>query len=317
MAQKKSSAGKAAKKSGKETVIPSRRLCGTMVTHSRLLETDSNFRQRQHDLEHRTDEMMAFGMEDAAFAAATKTVQVVVHVVYNTAAENISTAQVKSQLKVLNRDFRATNPDRSKTPAVWKGLVARTNIKFALATKDPSGRSTTGITRTRTTQASFTDDEGVKFSGTGGVNAWPTSRYLNIWVCNLVPWLGYAQFPGGPANTDGVVILYKAFGTSGEASPPYNLGRTATHEVGHWFNLRHIWGDSATCAGGDSVNDTPNAAGPNYGKPTFPHVSCGNGPNGDMFMNYMDYVDDAAMFMFTSQQAVRMAAALASARSSL
>ena len=122
----------------------------------------------------------------------------------------------------------------------------------------------------------------------------------------------------GPAATDGVVILQSAYGTTGTATAPFNLGRTATHEIGHWLNLRHIWGDDGTgCTGDDFVADTPNAGGPNFGTPTFPHVSCGNGPNGDLFMNYMDYVDDAAMFMFTQGQVLRMQAALDGPRSSI
>jgi hypothetical protein len=129
--------------------------------------------------------------------------------------------------------------------------------------------------------------------------------------------LGYAQFPGGPKATDGVVILNTAFGTEGTATAPFNLGRTVTHEVGHWLNLRHIWGDTLDCSGGDRVADTPNCAGPNFGQPKFPTVSCGNAPHGDMFMNYMDYVDDAAMFMFTAGQVSRMSACLAGPRKSL
>jgi hypothetical protein len=129
--------------------------------------------------------------------------------------------------------------------------------------------------------------------------------------------LGYAQFPGGPQATDGVVINYQAFGTNGTASAPFNKGRTATHEVGHYLNLRHIWGDTPDCSGSDMVADTPNSAGPNFGTPAFPVVTCNNGPNGDMFMNYMDYTDDAAMFMFTTQQVLRMRTALETLRSGL
>jgi hypothetical protein len=132
--------------------------------------------------------------------------------------------------------------------------------------------------------------------------------------------LGYAQFPGGPAATDGVVILNSAFGTIGTAAAfaPYNHGRTASHEVGHWLNLRHIWGDDGGgCTGDDLVADTPNAAGPNFGKPAFPRVTCNNGPNGDLFMNYMDYTDDDSMFMFTAGQVARMQACLDGDRSSI
>jgi hypothetical protein len=141
---------------------------------------------------------------------------------------------------------------------------------------------------------------------------------LNVWVCPLGGGLlGYAQFPGGPALTDGVVVNYRAFGAGGTAEAPFDLGRTLTHEVGHYLNLRHIWGDTPDCSGSDSVDDTPNCAGPNFGTPTFPVVTCNNGPNGDMFMNYMDYVDDAAMVMFTTQQVVRMRTALETMRAGL
>jgi hypothetical protein len=245
-------------------------------------------------------------------------IQVVVHVVYRTDQENISDAQVKSQIAVLNRDYRATNPDRNQTPLVWKGLVTDPMVEFSLATKDPDGNATDGITRTQTDQSSFGDDDSVKSAATGGNDPWPTDRFLNIWVCKLAGGLlGYAQFPGGPAKTDGVVILNTAFGTTGIATAPFNLGRSATHEIGHFFNLRHIWGDTEDCSGSDFVDDTPNAESPNFGKPTFPHISCGNGPNGDMFMNYMDYVDDDSMFMFSHGQVIRMQATLDGPRNSL
>jgi hypothetical protein len=246
------------------------------------------------------------------------TIQVVVHIVHNNAAENISDAQVKSQIAVLNKDYRAKNTDNSKVPAIWKGLVTDANIEFALAKKDPKGKPTSGITRTKTTRTSFGSNDSVKSTATGGADPWPANRYLNIWVCTLGGGLlGYAQFPGGPAATDGVVIRNTAFGTTGSAKAPFHLGRTATHEVGHFLNLRHIWGDTEHCEGTDFVEDTPNAQQPNTGTPSFPHISCKNGPNGDMFMNYMDYVDDTAMFMFSAGQVARMTATLEGPRSSL
>jgi hypothetical protein len=295
-----------------------RRTCGAMAVHHRLLELDPNFRMRQTQLENATAMRMSLGTRALRAAAAPLIIPVVVQVVYKTTAENISVPQIKSQIDVLNKDYRAKNPDKSKVPPVWKGLVSDVGVQFALATKDPKGKPTTGITRTKTTKTSFDTDDSVKSSAAGGVNAWPTDKYLNIWVCTLANGiLGYAQFPGGPKKTDGVVILNTAFGTKGTASAPFNLGRTATHEVGHWLNLRHIWADTEDCSGSDFVADTPNAAGPNYGKPKFPHVTCNNGPNGDMFVNYMDYVDDNAMFMFTTQQMVRMQAALSGPRKKL
>ena len=279
-----------------------------MQVHHRLLESDPNFRARQVELEH----AVATRMRTAAFArAGITTVPVVVHVVYSTARENISDAQIGSQIAVLNRDYRGTNRDRTKVPAVWRGLVADSRIQFRLAAKDPDGKASTGITRTLTQRSSFGTGDTVKSNASGGADPWPSERYLNIWVCTLGGGLlGYAQFPGGPPETDGVVILNAAFGVRGSAKAPFNLGRTATHEVGHWLNLRHIWGDTEDCSGGDFVADTPNAEMPNYGKPHFPHISCGNGPHGDMFVNYMDYVDDAAMFMFTDGQVARMHATL-------
>jgi len=281
-----------------------RRRCGTMAAHMALLESYSPYRARQAELEQLT----VARRELAAAVPKRVTVDVVVNVVYQTDAQNVSSAQIKSQIDVLNRDYAATNPDKSKVPEVWKGLVSDSRLRFRLAR----------TTRRRTTRASFTTDDSVKRRASGGIAPYRPSTHLNLWVCALSGGvLGYAQFPGGPATTDGVVIDFRAFGTQGSAQAPFNLGRTATHEVGHYFNLRHIWGDTEDCSGSDLVADTPNAAGPNFGTPSFPTVTCSNGPNGDMFMNYMDYVDDAAMFLFTAQQVVRMRTTLDSARPGL
>ena len=289
-----------------------------MQSHFQLLEMIPNFRARQMSLEHATARRMSLGAEELRKEEPTLTIPVVVHIVYNAREQNISAAQVKSQMRVLNRDFCSRNTDKSKVPEPWKGLIGNPNLRFALAKKDPQGQPTTGITRIPTVRTSFGTNNSVKTASGGGADPWSTNKYLNIWVCNLTGGLlGYAQFPGGPQETDGVVIAYRAFGTTGTATSPFNLGRTATHEIGHFLNLRHIWGDTEDCSGTDLVKDTPNAAGPNFGRPVFPHVSCGNGPNGDMFMNYMDYVEDAAMFMFTMEQVVRMQAALEESRKKL
>lgn len=297
---------------------PKRRTCGTMQVHELLLRTDPNYYRARIASENHHREF-ALGQRMFARIGITR-ISVVVHVVYNTEAQNISDEQIASQMTVLNQDFRLANTDAQSIPASFKPLAADARIEFSLADVDPAGNKTTGITRTRTSQAAFSDDDdGVKFAAKGGVDAWPADRYLNIWVCELSGnLLGYAQFPGGPAETDGVVILHSAFGTVGTSSAPFNLGRTTTHEIGHWLNLRHIWGDDGDgCNGTDFVDDTPNQAGANTGAPTFPRVSCNNHPHGDMFMNYMDYVDDAAMFMFTSGQVVRMQACLDGDRSTI
>src|SRR6516162_10273901 len=299
-----------------DPLAPPRRKCGAMEAHHRLLEQYPNFRRTLGDLEHAT--LARLALPRAFRIAGPVTIPVVVHVVYRIPSENISKAQIDSQIEALNRDYRVKNPDRSKVPTPWAGLVTDTEIEFALATKDPSGNPTERITRTQTQMQSFGTDDTVKSTTSGGADPWPSDRYLNLWVCTLGGGiLGYAQFPSGPPETDGVVILNTAFGTVGTAAAPFNLGRTATHEIGHWLNLRHIWGDTEDCTGTDFVDDTPNAQHPNYGKPVFPHVSCNNGPNGDMFMNYMDYVDDDSMVMFTPGQTVRMHAALDGARSQL
>ena len=275
------------------------RQCGAQQVNERLYELDPKLRDRHERIEAECRRSIEKGEAQRVWRKLV-TIQCVVHVVAKTDEENISDEQIESQIEVLNQDYRGTNADRSKVPDPWSSLTTDPNIAFALATKDPKGKATNGITRVQTTRDSFGTGDSVKTKAGGGTPPWPTDRYLNFWVCNLGEGLlGYAQFPGGPARTDGVVILYTAFGTKGAASDPFNLGRTATHEVGHWLNLRHIWGDTNDCSGSDQVSDTPRAQMPNYGKPDWPHISCNNGPNGDMFMNYMDYVDDAAMFMFT------------------
>jgi hypothetical protein len=303
--------------------MPARRVCATDEVNERLLRTVPGYAEARSEIENRTSRVLAFG--DAVLRTGCTQIPVVVHVVHRTATENISDAQILSQIEVLNADFRATNPDRSSTPSVFTSLIGDARVTFKLADVDPDGNTTDGITRTSTSNSSFTSDtDDVKSASTGGADAWPADKYLNIWTCGNLrnaagqALLGYAQFPGGPAPTDGVVMLHSAFGTSGTAAAPFNLGRTASHEIGHWLNLRHIWGDDGTgCAGSDFVADTPNAGGPNFGTPTFPNVSCNNGPNGDLFMNYMDYVDDVAMFMFTVGQVDRMQAALDGPRSSI
>ena len=296
---------------------PKRRQCGTQQVNERLCEQFYGLRERQNRIEERIRRSIVTG-EAQRVTRLLITIPVVVHVVYKTDAENISDVQVASQIDALNRDYRLQNDDKSAIPGVWQGLATDVNVEFALATKDPAGKKSTGITRTKTTRDSFGTGDSVKMKAGGGHPAWPSARYLNLWTCNLGDGLlGYAQFPGGPAKTDGVVILYTAFGTSGAVQAPFNLGRTATHEVGHWLNLRHVWGDRSDCGGTDFVTDTPNAQLPNYGKPKFPHITCNNGPNGDMFMNYMDYVDDASMTMFTAGQVARMNATLAGPRKTI
>ena len=297
---------------------PSRRTCATVQNHFRLLDRYPQFRFNQAALEGFTRAARDAG--GRTLRTGPVTVPVVVHVVYRTNEENISDAQIQSQIDVLNQDFMATNTDISEVPDPFEDLIGNPQIRFELAKEDPSGRPTNGITRTQTDQRSFGVDDAVKASATKGIDPWDTKRYLNMWVCTLgSSLLGYAQFPGGPPETDGVVILNTAFGTQGTAAAPFDKGRTVTHEIGHYLNLSHIWGESRipNCVDTDFVDDTPNQFGPNTGKPSFPRRSCSNSLHGDMFMNYMDYVDDDAMFMFTQGQVVRMRATLDQERAEL
>ena len=272
-----------------------RRNCGTMEHHEEMVRENPSYEQNLLYIEN-------FTQMRAKTGKATNSVYkipVVVHVVYHTPRENISDEQVRSQIEVLNRDFRRKNKDAGNTDVLFQDLAADTGIEFVLANTDPRGNPTTGITRTYSAKpsfAAFTDE--VKKSFLGGIDAWPATDYLNIWVCNLdMGVLGFAQFPGGRQETDGVVIGYKFFGTTGVVSEPFNLGRTTTHEVGHWLNLRHIWGDKA--CGDDGVADTPPAEGPHHGC-IASSVSCGTP---DMVQNFMDYTDDACMNFFSPRAA--------------
>jgi hypothetical protein len=250
---------------------------------------------------------------------ATITIPVVFHVVYFNSAQNISNTRINAQMDVLNKDFRKLNTDANLIPSVWQPIAADCEINFCLAQRDPNGNATTGIERISTTTSSWSTNDNVKFSSFGGADIWDRTKYLNIWVCNISGGiLGYSSFPPGSATTDGVVLSYQYVGTTG-ATPPYNKGRTATHEIGHYLNMKHIWGDdNGSCSGSDNVADTPNQANANFGCPSFPHTdACSPNSPGVMFMNYMDYTDDACMYMFTAGQKTRMWATLNGSRSSL
>ena len=288
------------------SLFEGKRRCVAHEYNEDLMAKDASFRENQRQIEEFTTRFVAEnrGLQSRAVI----TIPVVVHVVYKTAAENISDAMIQSQINVLNEDFRKLNADRSKVPTAFAGLAADYEINFCLAKRTPAGVATNGIERKATTKKSFTTNNAMKSSKQGGLDAWDATQYLNLWSCNMSGGiLGYAQFPGGSPATDGVVILYSAFGYN-SPEVPYNLGRTATHEVGHWLNLRHIWGD-ASC-GNDQVADTPTQQTANYGCPAYPHVTCSN--TGDMSMNYMDYTDDACMFMFSTGQRERGRAILLS-----
>lgn len=249
------------------------------------------------------------------------TIPVVVHVIYREPEQNLTMEQIWSQMYVLRSDFNRTNWDTMLVPQVWKNLIADCEIDFKLANRDPDGNVTSGVTRTQTNIQNFItygSDEYYKTSK-GGHDIWDRDSYLNIWVGEIGGGLyGFSSFPGSPAISDGLVINITAFGTQGTAEDPSDKGRTTTHEVGHWFNLYHIWGD-ALC-GNDFVDDTPIHEKANYDCNNYPSLSkapCNNQPHGDMFMNFMDYSQDDCMHMFTHGQKARMISSLNNDRPSL
>jgi hypothetical protein len=276
------------------------RTCFAHEKHVQMMGLQKYAAEAERIEQHTAQWAPIVAQQRAANQNAVVTIPVVFHVVYRTATENISAEQIQSQLDVLNDDFRRLNSD---VDDIWP-QAADTEIEFCLASFDPQGNPTDGILRVPTTVSEFGTNDAVKSASSGGSDAWPYNEYLNFWVCNIGGGiLGYAQFPGGSASTDGVVCGYQYTGTTGTATAPFDLGRTATHEVGHWLNLRHIWGDGG-CGASDFVDDTPDSDGPNYGC-ALGNVACNTT---DMVQNYMDYSDDACMNLFTQGQTDRMLA---------
>ncbi|WP_191963396.1 M43 family zinc metalloprotease [Flavobacterium luteum] len=252
------------------------------------------------------------------------TIPVVFHVLYKNTNQNISEAQIQSQLDVINKDFRKLNTDFSTVvPTVFKPFAADIEINFCKATIDPNGAVTTGITRKLVPDTFVFEEE---YSTSSGQTPWDTSKYLNVWVGSFTDidklgLLGFAIPPTIPVqDNDGIIISYKAFGTSGTAVTPHRKGRTVTHEIGHYLGLLHPWADgNDSCGFGDGIADTPETFD-SYGDcPTFPsnQYACVTTTNGSMFMNYMDYVDDACMAFFTLGQKEVMRNILAGPRLSL
>ncbi len=283
--------------------------CGTMQHLDWKTQNDPRYADQmaaveenaRHWLENNRDQM----------GGTVLTIPTVVHVVWIDPDQNLSDAQVISQIDVLNQDFRRLNADTLLTRPEFDSTAADFEVEFCLATTDPNGNPTTGITRTQTQGGQlfgfFGPLDDVKSASTGGVDPWPTDQYLNIWVCNLLPIIaGYAQFPGEDSLTDGVVIGYSFFGTIGDLTPPYNKGRTTTHEVGHWLGLRHIWGDG-DCTMDDFVADTPGSDANNSGGCLNVKNSCTDSlyDYDDQVENYMDYSNDSCMNMFSEGQKTR------------
>lgn len=252
-------------------------------------------------------------------------IPVVFHVVWNLPEDNISDAQIQSQLIAINKDFRLLNNVNGLIPAMFQPLVADMEITFCLAQRAPDGSTTPGIVRTHTSQSFIGDRiangrKSICHTPDGGSDSWPTDRYVNIWVGRRQFFPAEASFPGAAVpGEDGIIIDPRFIGTTGTAAAnqPYHLGRTLTHEMGHFFNLYHLWGPGqpGSCIQSDLVADTPLQSKTYLGEcPSHPQFTCGTA---DMFMNFMNYTDDACMAMFSLGQKVRVLAAIAGFRPGL
>lgn len=281
-----------------ETIATERR-CSADDVLKQQIAADPSLRIRMDEIEEFTRRIKDNPQAEGVLPDGTIEIPVVFNVLYKKASQNLSQAQLQSQLDVLNEDFAALNADYNNTQTYQSVKSGDIKIRFVLDQ----------VKRRSTTKTSWSTNDAMKKSAQGIAPTSPTTK-LNIWVCNMGGGiLGYAQFPGGNAATDGVVLDDNATGRTGTAAAPFNKGRTGTHEVGHWMNLRHIWGD-ATC-GNDQIGDTPAHNTANYGCPAAGHKSTCTGTPVEMTMNYMDYTDDACMYMFSIGQKTRMQAVFA------
>lgn len=327
-----------AQRTQSRSALPPHRTCGTMEADSMVRAKDPSMGTHQ-GFEMALQQVINQLQQNRSMMPGPYNIPTIVHVIHNGEAvgtgTNISQAQVYSQYDVLNEDYNNTNADGSLVPAAFQPFRGSLQMNFKKALRNPSGvtlaepginrinRNTMGWTAPPYTQSYI--DNTIKPN-----SIWDPTKYFNIWVMDLGGGLlGYAQFPpqptpplgglpaGGSATTDGVVVLYTAFGRVGNVGAPYNKGRTLTHEAGHFFGLRHIWGDEAQCTADDYVTDTPQQKDKNFGCPSYPQTNgaggrCVTSDPSSMFMNYMDYTDDACMYMFTQGQATRMEAVISS-----
>lgn len=300
-----------------------RKICYTMPNLNRLLNENPGLEKRMYDIEYNTRKFISennlkpgkgnggngsggSGGSDGSGGSGTEgikpytdftgnTIPLIFHIIYSSSSENIPDSQINDQITALKEDFNSNNPNNQNIPLVFQNLEANIGVNFELA----------GVVRVQNKKRSWRPDDSMKFTSSGGSDVIDPEHYLNIWVVNNMPYmggniLGYAQFPGGNWSTDGIVLDHRFVGNTS-----YSTGRTATHEIGHWMNLRHIWGDGP-CSYDDFVIDTPEADSYNTGCYSYPGPSsCGSY---DMFMNFMDYTNDDCMNLFTNGQKVRMAA---------
>jgi len=272
--------------------------CGTMEALNRITQANPAVLSKLQAVENFTQKNTSNKKSEKEVI----TIPIVFHVVYATIMENLSDERILSQLDVLNEDFRKLNSNADNTLDIFKDRAADLEIEFCLAQTDPEGLPTTGINRVFSDSTTFSLFDNMKFTANGGSDAWPADEYLNFWVCDLEPgFLGYAQFPGMDNSTDGVVVDYVHVG---RGFLDGITGRTATHEVGHWINLRHIWGDG-DCMEDDLVDDTPPANTFHSGCPLMVNTCIGTENEPDMVQNFMDYSDDECLTLFTEGQKER------------
>lgn len=308
------------KKSGSLPHPHSLQRCGTQYVHQELAKQFPHVAYEMQQNRKRALAQYQQWLQVAGRVQSTYTIPVVVHVVMPNPGQ-VTDAQIQSQIDVLNADFAGLNADSTRIPAAFKPLYGKSNIRFCLARRDEKGDATNGIVRvaSRTESVPGLRDP-VKFTCSGGSDAWNPTQYLNIWVAQVPSeFLGYSFFASDPLsviplNERGYVTSIRSFGKGGTAQAPYNLGRTGTHEIGHFFDLEHIWGPNncegtQNCTDDDGISDTPRQLECNFGAPPADLVItdlCSPNPPGIMWMNFMDYVDDEAMVLFTAGQVSRM-----------
>ncbi|MFC6191303.1 M43 family zinc metalloprotease [Dyadobacter subterraneus] len=295
--------------------------CATMPLLEQRFSANPGLRQKFSEREEQLRKLVAerIASRKSMKTGELVTVPVVFHVVMRNQAQ-VTDAQIRAQLDTINKDYAGLNAGASKIPSYFKSLFGSSGIQFCLAQRTPNDEPTTGIVRYSTTQTSFDYTSNyVKHSATGGATAWDPDSYLNIWICVLSNnTLGYATFPNdGSPEEQGVVIAYNSL--PGGNATGFNEGKTLTHEIGHYFNLIHIWGDdNGSCAGSDGVSDTPNQGNSSSTCRTGVVTdNCTTTSPGIMYQNYMDYTADACLLMFTVEQVARMETAFANYRSIL